>query len=46
MDKGRQETFFIRTYGWRYIMSKELAEIIEENKIVYHLAEDGCYYPD
>ena len=27
-------------------MSKELAEIIEENGIVYCLAEDGCYYPD
>ena len=27
-------------------MSKELTEIIEENEIVYHLAEDGCYYPD
>ena len=27
-------------------MSKELAEIIEENGIIYHLAEDGCYYPD
>ena len=27
-------------------MSKELAEIIEENGIVYHLTEDGCYYPD
>lgn len=27
-------------------MGKELAEIIEENGIVYRLAEDGCYYPD
>lgn len=27
-------------------MSKELAEMIEENGIVYHLSEDGCYYPD
>lgn len=27
-------------------MSKKLTEIIEENGIVYHLAEDGCYYPD
>lgn len=27
-------------------MGKELAEVIEENGIVYHLAEDGCYYPD
>ncbi len=27
-------------------MDKELAEIIEENGIMYHLAEDGCYYPD
>ena len=27
-------------------MDKELAEMVEENGIVYHLAEDGCYYPD
>lgn len=27
-------------------MSKELAEVIEENGIMYHLAEAGCYYPD
>jgi hypothetical protein len=27
-------------------MSKELAEVMEENGIVYHLAEDGYYYPD
>lgn len=27
-------------------MGKELAEIIEENGIMYHLAEDGCYYTD
>ena len=27
-------------------MSKELAEIIEENGIVYSLTEDGCCYPD
>lgn len=27
-------------------MDKELAEIIEENGIMYHLAEDGYYYPD
>ena len=27
-------------------MGKELAEVIEENGIVYHLGEDGCYYPD
>ena len=27
-------------------MGKELAEIIEENGSMYHLAEDGCYYPD
>ena len=27
-------------------MGKELAEITEENGIMYHLAEDGCYYPD
>lgn len=26
-------------------MGEELAEVIEENGIVYHLAEDGCYYP-
>ena len=27
-------------------MDKELAEMIEENGIVYHLAENGCYYPN
>lgn len=27
-------------------MGEELAEIIEENGIMYHLAEDGYYYPD
>lgn len=27
-------------------MGKELAEIIEKNGIMYHLAKDGCYYPD
>lgn len=27
-------------------MGRELAEIIEENGIMYYLAEDGCYYPD
>lgn len=27
-------------------MGKELAEVIEENGIVYRLAEDGCYYPN
>ncbi|MCM1499839.1 MAG: TnpV protein [Clostridium sp.] len=27
-------------------MEKELAEVIEENGIMYRLAEDGCYYPD
>lgn len=27
-------------------MSKELAKVIGENGLVYHLAEDGCYYPD
>ena len=27
-------------------MGKELAEVIVENGIEYHLAEDGCYYPD
>lgn len=27
-------------------MDKELAEIIEKNGIMYHLAEDGSYYPD
>lgn len=26
-------------------MDKELAEIIEENGIMYRLAKDGCYYP-
>lgn len=27
-------------------MYKELTEVIEENGIVYRLAENGCYYPD
>lgn len=27
-------------------MSKELEKVIEENGLVYRLAEDGCYYPD
>lgn len=27
-------------------MSKKLAEISEENGIVYYLAENECYYPD
>lgn len=27
-------------------MGKELAEVIEENGIVYRLAENGCYYPE
>lgn len=27
-------------------MGKELADVIVENGIEYHLAEDGCYYPD
>ena len=27
-------------------MEKELAEVIEENGMVYRLAENGCYYPD
>lgn len=27
-------------------MGKELAEVIEENGIVYRMTEDGCYYPD
>lgn len=27
-------------------MEEELTEVIVENGIVYHLAEDGCYYPD
>jgi hypothetical protein len=30
----------------RQVMEKELAEVIEENGIVYHLAKNGCYYPD
>ena len=46
MDKGRYGLFFIRTYGRRQIISKGLTKIIEENGIVYHLAEDGCYYPE
>lgn len=27
-------------------MRKELAEVIVENGIVYHLGEDDLYYPD
>lgn len=27
-------------------MSKGLEKVIEENGLVYHLAEDGCYYPN
>lgn len=27
-------------------MCRGLAEVIEENGIVYRLKEDGCYYPD
>lgn len=27
-------------------MGEELTEVIEENGIVYYLAENGCYYPD
>lgn len=27
-------------------IEKELAEIVVENGIVYHLTEDGCCYPD
>lgn len=27
-------------------IEKELAEIVVENGMVYHLAENGCYYPD
>lgn len=27
-------------------MSKGLEKVMEENGLVYHLAEDGCYYPD
>ena len=27
-------------------MEKELAEVMEENGMVYRLAENGCYYPD
>ena len=28
------------------VEKQELPEVIEENGLVYHLAEDGCYYPD
>lgn len=28
------------------VEEQELPEVIEENGLVYHLAEDGCYYPD
>ena len=27
------------------MMKNQLAEVIVENGITYHLAEDGCYYP-
>lgn len=27
------------------MMENQLAEVIVEKKITYHLAEDGCYYP-
>lgn len=27
-------------------MSKGVEKVIKENGLVYHLAEDGCYYPD
>ena len=27
------------------MMKNQLAEVIMENGITYHLAEDGCYYP-
>lgn len=27
------------------MMENQLAEVIVENGITYHLAEDGCYYP-
>ena len=27
-------------------MGKEMVEVTVENGIEYHLAEDGCYYPD
>lgn len=27
-------------------MCKELVKFIEENGLVYHLEEDGCYYLD
>lgn len=26
-------------------MDKELTEVIGENRILYRLAENGCYYP-
>ena len=28
------------------VEEQELPEVIEENGLVYHVAEDGCYYPD
>lgn len=27
------------------MMKNQFAEVIVENRITYHLAEDGCYYP-
>ena len=28
------------------VAEQELPEMIEENGLIYYLAEDGCYYPD
>ena len=33
-------------YVMAEFMGKELPEVILENGIVYHLAENGCYYPN
>lgn len=40
--EGRSLSLSVHMDGRRYVMDKELAEIIEENGIMYHLAEDGC----
>ena len=31
---------------YRRFRGAGVAEVIEENGLTYHLAEDGCYYPD
>ena len=41
MEKMEDEDVFVGE-----VEKQELLEVIEENGLVYHLAEDGCYYPD